>query len=131
MKQISRLLKRDGCALIRIPVASNYVWREFGTNWVQIDAPRHMFLHTRKSIDLLAEKSGLKCKDVVFDSTDFQFWGSKQYELDIPLMSNDSYYFNKNSTNFTKSQIKEYKRLTKTLNETGESDAACFYLYKP
>ena len=74
--KISKILSENGVCIIRIPVKTKYIWNCYSVNWVQIDAPRHFFLHTLKSFELLVEKSGLSIQDVIFDSTEFQFWGS-------------------------------------------------------
>ena len=41
---------------------------------VGLDAPRHLFLHTVESMRLLAEEAGFEIKDIVFESSEFQFW---------------------------------------------------------
>lgn len=130
LKELYRLLKSEGHILIRSPVAGSFAWREYGVNWVQLDAPRHFFLHTEKSINLLAEQTGFQVKDVVFDSTDFQFWGSEQYVKNIPYMDDRSYALNPGKSIFTKKQINIFKSKALELNKKQDGDSACFYLYK-
>jgi SAM-dependent methyltransferase len=84
---ISKLLFPDGTALIRIPLADSYAWEHYGENWVQLDPPRHLYLHSRDSLGLLAEKHGFTISNVVYDSAKFQFIGSELYLRDIPLNS--------------------------------------------
>lgn len=123
LKTIKEKLNPECYALIRIPVA-NYAWRKYGVNWVQLDAPRHLYLHTVKSMQIMAKEAGLEIVDIVFDSTSYQFIGSEgnvQKQLSdgkpgLPL----------NSIN--KRQIREFERRTNDLNMSGESDQACFYL---
>lgn len=117
--------------LIRIPVSGSYSWKEYGTNWVALDAPRHFHLHTPRSMKLLAEKTGFILNKIVFDSSEFQFIGSEQYKRDISLRDENSYYENPAKSVFTKRIIKQFRKRAKQLNRTGEGDAACFYLYKP
>jgi 2-polyprenyl-3-methyl-5-hydroxy-6-metoxy-1,4-benzoquinol methylase len=62
LKQIDKLLNPDGELLIRIPVSDSFAWRKYGVDWFQLDAPRHFFLHTTKSIALLAKNSGFVLK---------------------------------------------------------------------
>ena len=131
LNKLYLLLNPDKYLLIRIPVAGSYSWRKYGVNWVALDAPRHFFLHTKKSIKILAEKVGFKLVDIIFDSTDYQFWGSEQYLNDIPLRDSRSYYENPNSSIFSKKQIKEFKAKAIELNKNNDGDCACFYLYKP
>jgi SAM-dependent methyltransferase len=128
--KVSRILSDDGTCLIRMPVKTDYIWNRYGVNWVQIDAPRHFFLHTLKSIRLLAEKAGLVIKDVAFDSTEFQFWGSEQYKRDVPLKAENSYSVNPKKSAFTTKQIKEFGKMAKRLNKNNQGDQAEFYLMK-
>lgn len=130
MGKIRRLLKDNAFALIRIPVAGSYSQKEYGVNWVGMDPPRHLFIHTKKSIEILAGKSGFELTDVCYDSSEFQFLASEQYKRGIPLRSENSFYDNPDKSIFTKEQIAEYRKKAEELNKKGEGDAACFYLKK-
>jgi ubiquinone/menaquinone biosynthesis C-methylase UbiE len=130
-KQLYRILKPNRYIVIRIPVASSFAWKKYGVNWVQLDPPRHFFLHTIKSIQILAGKVGFQVVDVVFDSTDFQFWASEQYLKDIPLTDISSYMLNPNKSIFSEEDIKLFKTQASELNKKSSGDQACFYLYKP
>jgi SAM-dependent methyltransferase len=130
LQDIHRLLNKGRFALLRLPVAQSYAWRVYGTDWVQLDAPRHLFLHTEKSIRLLAQRAGFEVTSVVYDSTDFQFWGSEQYKRDIPLRAKESYRENPGRSIFTKVELRTFRAKAKVLNEKGEGDQACFYLRK-
>jgi len=89
--KVCKILSNSGICLIRMPIKTEYIWNRYGINWVQIDAPRHFFIHTLRSFKLLTENSGLIIQEVIFDSTEFQFWGSEQYKRGIPLNSENSY----------------------------------------
>jgi 2-polyprenyl-3-methyl-5-hydroxy-6-metoxy-1,4-benzoquinol methylase len=125
---ISRILSHDGFVSIRIPIAS-FAWQHYGVNWVQIDAPRHVYLHTIESMNILAMKTGFEIVSSYFDSTEFQFWGSEQYAEGIALTSEKSYLLDKSNI-FTKIQIKEYSDKAQELNEKAAGDQACFILKK-
>lgn len=84
-RDLARLTSPDGTILIRIPDVDCTARRAYGTDWVQLDAPRHLFVHTRDSMSRVAELAGLRIERVVYDLTGFQFWGSEQYRRDIPL----------------------------------------------
>ena len=126
--KVSKILSGKGVCLIRMPVKTEYIWNRYGVNWVQIDAPRHFFIHTIKSSELLAKKSGLIIQDVVFDST--EFWGSEQYNRDIPLRAENSYSVNPKRSIFTKKQVMEYRRKAEGLNKNKQGDQAGFILRK-
>jgi SAM-dependent methyltransferase len=130
LKQLHNILKPNRFVLIRIPLASSFAWREYGVNWAQIDAPRHFFLHTLNSMNILASQAGFEIADVVFDSKEFQFWASEQYLRDIPLMDATSYCFNPEKSIFSQEQIAAFKAKARELNKMNDGDQACFYLYK-
>lgn len=126
----TELLARDGICLVSMPVKTDFIWTQYGVHWVQIDAPRHLFIHTLKSFDHLVRAAGLSIRDVVFDSTSFVFWGSEQVKRDIPLMSDNSYNRNPEASIFVPSQIEEFEGLAQELNSKKQGDQASFYLVR-
>ncbi|HEX7288183.1 MAG TPA: class I SAM-dependent methyltransferase, partial [Candidatus Angelobacter sp.] len=78
-------LAPEGQCLVRTPVAS-WAWKNYGMNWVQLDCPRHLSIHTSESMEQAARLAGLTVAKTVYDSSAFQFWGSELYRKDIPLM---------------------------------------------
>ena len=129
LKKVNSLLRQDCYALIRIPIKS-YAWERYQTNWAQIDAPRHVCLHTPLSIRLLASQAGFEVLDMVFDSDEFQFWASEQYAKDIPLIAGDSYAVNPAQSMFSEEDIKSFRKRAGELNRNCQGDQACVYLQK-
>ena len=70
-RQIARLLAPGGQCMIRVPVVDSFAWEEYRTDWVQLDAPRHFYLHTRKSMAYLAAEAGLAIVDCYCNSSRF------------------------------------------------------------
>lgn len=130
LQSVHRVLADGGMCLIRVPIASSYAWQAYGTNWVQLDAPRHFFLHTVESMRVAAAQAGLSLERVAYDSTEFQFWGSEQYVQDIPLESDRSYSHNPAKSPFSPEQIVAYRRRAQELNEQQLGDQGVFYLRK-
>lgn len=128
LRHLHALLEPGGHLLIRIPVASSHAYRHYGADWVQLDAPRHLFLHTEASIARLAADSGFAVAGVEHDSTDFQFWASEQYRKDIPLKSPQSHAVDPNGGLFSAETIAGYQAQAEELNRRGQGDSACFYL---
>ena len=128
--KVYNLLSEDGACLIRMPVKTDYIWNRYGINWIQIDAPRHFVLHTPNSFELLVKKSDLCIKEKIYDSTEFQFWGSEQYKENISLNEKNSYLINPEKSIFKKEKIQEYKNMAKELNENSQGDQAAFILEK-
>ena len=83
---IRRLLKPGGLCVISIPIVGSAQWRRFGTQWVQLDPPRHFFLHTPESLRMLAERNGMKVSYSIRESSAFQFWGTALVRSGIPII---------------------------------------------
>ncbi len=127
---VRRILSDDGLCLIRIPVANSYAWERYGIHWVQLDAPRHLFIHSVESVKILAAQAGLQIEEVVWDSTEFQFWGSEQYLRDIPYMDDASYAINPAKSIFSVEETENFRMKAKELNMLGRGDQAAFFLSK-
>ena len=127
MSAIRRLLSSGGTAIVRTPVADSTAWRLYGADWVQLDAPRHLFVHSRQSVSNLAERAGLEVSSVVYDSTAFQFWGSELYRSGVPLYA-DRPGGRLPGRRMSRSQMRRYEREARELNERQLGDQACFYL---
>lgn len=129
LQNVKTILDDNGTCLIRIPTVSSFAWRHYGVNWVQLDAPRHFFLHSVQSMAILANRAGFYIEHVAFDSDDLQFWGSELYIKDIPLV--DPYTQQPNKyTFFSGGQLKKYSAEAERLNATQDGDQAVFYLKK-
>ncbi len=117
---VRRLLTDDGTALIRIPVAGGYAWRKYGVHWAALDAPRHLFLHTVKSMQQLAEAAGLEIYDIVFDSGSFQFWASE-----LTAAGRGWQY---NAEEYPADHLTMLEAHAAELNKAHDGDQAAFYL---
>jgi SAM-dependent methyltransferase len=127
LKAVANLLADDGWCIVRVPVVSSFAWEQYGVQWVQLDAPRHLFLHSEESMRHLAGQSGLELAHIEYDSTAFQFWGSERYAKGIPLQGNRAV---PNDNLFSRSEMKSFKRKARQLNMDGAGDQAIFYLRK-
>lgn len=86
LRAAAHRLAPGGVCLIRMPVVPCYAWERYREHWVQLDAPRHLHVHSRRSLEILARRAGLRVTTVEHDSTSFQFWGSELYARDVPLI---------------------------------------------
>jgi len=125
LNTVFNLIESDGCCVIRIPVVPCYAWEHYGVNWVQLDAPRHFYLHSVKSMNILAAQAGLEVYKVVYDATSFQFIGSELYLKDMPLEESYS-----EKSLFSKKERRIFDKRTKELNKSKQGDQAIFYLRK-
>ena len=129
--KVSQLLSENGCCIIRLPVKGSLAWDQYGADWVQIDAPRHVFIPSKEAVGILARKAGLIVTNVTFDSTAFQFWGSEQYRMDIPLNSPASFSSSPGNSPFSRKRIREFAKKAEELNREGRGDQAIFTLKHP
>jgi SAM-dependent methyltransferase len=115
-------LTATGKILLRFPTAESDAWEIYRENWVGLDAPRHLFLHTRHSFDLLAKKSGLKVEQWFCDSTAFQFWVSELYRRGVPLCD-ASGSTTKPETFFTRAEIQAFNEKSRLANAVHRGDS--------
>jgi SAM-dependent methyltransferase len=130
LRSIRKVLKDNGCLMIRIPIIGE-AWDTYRENWVQLDAPRHLIIHSVQSLHILAEQTGFEVRKTIYDSTSFQFLGSELYQKGLPLFVKESNYepypFD---TLFLEKEIQEFENRAKELNMNHRGDSAAFYLYK-
>lgn len=120
MREIARVLAPGGWCLIRIPKLPNAAWTKYAEHWVQLDAPRHVIIHSERSLGLLAGEAGLRIVAAEDDSTEFQFTGSELYERDIPL--------DRLHHSWSRGQVRAFRREALRLNRAGRGDQAAYYL---
>lgn len=131
LRAVSGKINQGGIVMVRIPVVSSHAWRKYKEHWVQLDAPRHLFLHSPKSMKIIADGANLLIEDIQYDSNELQFWGSEQYVADIPLHDERSYRNGIEGSLFTEDDIQRFKKMAEELNAVQEGDQACFFLKKP
>ena len=124
------ILKENGVCLIRVPTVSSFAWRHYGVNWTQLDAPRHFYIHSVKSMSLLAKQAGFYLEKIVYDSEGFQFWGSELHSKGISLLDQHTGKTNPKAAIFSARELREYSAKAEKLNAADDGDQAAFYLRK-
>ena len=122
------VLAPRGRCVVRIPTVSSYAWRHYGVDWCALDAPRHLYLHSKHSIRLLAGACGFEVQDIDCDSTAFQFWGSEQYRRNIALMRSDCNDIVPAPGAFSQAELRDFSRRAGQLNRECEGDQIIVYL---
>jgi SAM-dependent methyltransferase len=120
----ARLLRPGGTCLVRVPVFGTYFWRRFGVNWVEIDAPRHLYLMAPETIGYLANETGFRVRKCYFDSAAWEVAGSLRYERGLPLRDDPQ----SSASPFTKSDLAPFQKQVEELNRLCTGGRACFYL---
>jgi len=120
------MLAPKGRILVRIPVAGSYAWRKYATNWVALDAPRHLVIPTRAAMQIVAERLKLQIVNSYSESDEFMIWGSEEYANGVPLSSPKSRSRKLFWRLFPDRKTLQMRELVGQLNGAGESDTACY-----
>jgi hypothetical protein len=128
LAKVRELAKPGGSILVRTPLADCSAREIYGADWVQLDAPRHLYVHTGKSVALLAGDVGLELRRTVYDSTGFQFWASEQYRRGLSLHMRPA--ATQPRCVYTPSELEAFEARAKELNRAGNGDQACFYFVR-
>lgn len=126
LRAVKARLKHEGCCLVRIPLVSSSVWDMYGTDWVELDAPRHLYLHSLTSIALLGKEAGFELVQTRWDSSAFEFYGSEQYRRDIPLTADNSYWKDPAQSDLTYREMATFSALAAKANQDGRGGRGCF-----
>lgn len=121
LRAARKRLAAGGICIVRIPLAT-WAWEHYGKDWVQLDAPRHLVIHTPRSFRLAAEAAGFEEMRVVFDSTDFQFRGSELYKRNFSLQDDRRHGL------FSRKELRGFFECAERLNSEQKGDQATFYL---
>ena len=128
LRALRRRVVPGGTVLVRIPVSDSLARRKYGVNWVQWDAPRHLYLHTAKSMRRLADDAGFDILEIAHDSSAQQFASSELYVRGVPYVEHGRYKPGNGPRAFSRGQWDAFEREAAELNRRGEGDSACFYL---
>jgi SAM-dependent methyltransferase len=121
MSRLRGLVAPGGCVLIRIPLADSYARRRYGVHWFAWDAPRHLFLHTVKSIHVLAEQAGFCVSKVHYDSWRQQFEAEARIRRGLSTRP-------MTTAEFSMKETEAMRRMVTDLNALRDGDQAAFFL---
>lgn len=123
-----RLLSDQGLCIVRIPMIPSYLWDKYGLDWMGLDAPRHLYLHTRESMRVLAREAGFEIEKIFFDMDEVTLIASEQYTMDIPMFDDRSFLVQPENSPISLEQANAFRRLAKELNESERADCAALLL---
>lgn len=124
------LTRPGGRMLIRIPTIDCDAFEKYGGDWVQIDPPRHFFLHSRKSIRHLVERAGFKLVELYDDSHAYQFWGSELARRGVPIMDGNG-VLTKSGDHFGAEEFRSFGVEARKLNKAGRGDSIAVIAERP
>lgn len=121
-------LAPGGRILVRMPTVSGEAYETYGTDFFQLDAPRHLSIASRAGVDALAERVGLRVVAARDDSTSAQFWASEQVRRGIALMAPDSHMISEERSVFTRAEIDRWAQRARELNDAARGDQVAWVL---
>lgn len=121
MADAARLLASNGSLVIRIPLKGGYLWEHYGSDWVQLDAPRHFTLFTKEAFIAAARRLQLSPQYISFDAQAFSIRGSEAIRRGRSIWDLDAFSSEENAA---------FELRIGELNRAGLSDQACFILIR-
>jgi len=74
LAQISQVFPITTKIIIEVPNADSWLFKIMGKGWPHLDAPRHIFLPSKRGIELIAQKNGMKVSQL--RNRDYGAWGA-------------------------------------------------------
>ena len=127
VREAAALLGPGGGLLLRTPLAGGYAWRTYGSNWIQLDPPRHRCILTRDAVELVLERFGLRILRWEYDSTAFQFWGSEMARRGLPVARQRPTDAQPWKGVFTPGEVRKMERRAAELNREADGDQVCVW----
>lgn len=127
MRSIERLLAPNGFAVIGIPIFSEYFYSNYGNAWFNFDPPRHFFMHSRHSFEMLCSQAGLKVKKYQYESDAGSILASRLNQMEPDLRKRAEIVL---KNQFDPAEKNESEALARQLNSEEKSDRAVFFLVR-
>ncbi|MEZ6127604.1 MAG: class I SAM-dependent methyltransferase [Planctomycetaceae bacterium] len=128
LSQVRRLLAPCGVCLVRLPIVSRGPWRMYGTNWVEIDAPRHFLLHSELSLKIAAEAAAFSIQHIQYESEPFSYAASELYRRNLSLYDSERKGHRDLSSVFSETELADFDCLSRSHLIPGWAGRAAFFL---
>jgi SAM-dependent methyltransferase len=122
------LLLPGGCILVRTPMADGWLWRTYGTSWVELDAPRHTVVFSHAGLARLADRAGFDVVATTWESGHWELIASEQYRRDIGMYEPASWFVDPDHADFDAAAIEGYRAEARRLNAAGDAGRAAIWL---
>lgn len=136
LKKTASLLTKNGICLIRLPNVESWAFRFFKENWSGIHPPYHLFLPSRKGMEILCQASGFKITDTRWEQLVESLLRSFCYSMDFAshdefgtrTLLEDRPLGNRKIPFFTDQELNFWKAKSQQLLRDKLSDYTSFYL---
>lgn len=126
-ESLYRLLTPRGNIYIDVPIIPNIGFEMFGVYWFQLDAPRHIVLHSRKSMHAIAKVHGFNVINEIWNSNRSQITRSFLYAKGIPFVEQTDEVVHQY---FSTEQLAEIEAKAEQMNNEKYGDHVRFILAK-
>jgi len=121
LTQARERLAAGGQVLVCIPTVDSIAFETYGHHWGQLDAPRHLYLHSRRSIAQVAHAAGFTVATVYCNSQPMQFWASEMHKDGHALNAPEQAGYKRMRRRF-------FSELAEWVNEAGRGDQIVLHL---
>ena len=81
LTECERILRKDGKIFVNVPNSSSLNYHLFSSNWVSLDAPRHLYTFSNKTLSMYGKKCGLLINKINYKSEPFTILSSIIYAV--------------------------------------------------
>ena len=128
LRSARRLIHDAGRVQVRTPVMGTGLWRRYGTDWVEIDAPRHLAVFSLDGFRRLVASTGFEIERIGWESAEWEFMASEQYQRGIALHGPSSQVDNPSLGRFDAATLEGFRAEARRLNGAGDGGRASFWL---
>lgn len=121
LAEARKRLAAGGQVLVCIPTVDSIAFETYGHHWGQLDAPRHLYLHSHRSIEQLAQAAGFTVAALYCNSQPMQFWASE--------MHRDGHALNASvQGRYKRMRRRFFSELAEWVNDAGRGDQIVLHL---
>jgi SAM-dependent methyltransferase len=126
LQAAARLLRPGGQVVVRTPIIGTALWERYGTDWWELDPPRHLFVFSAPALVAMAEAAGLELEETVQETHPKEFIGSEQYRRDLAMFEPGSWFADQASSWVGRDELARFAQDARQANESGRAGRACF-----
>jgi len=96
LRELRRILKPGGTLILGVPQSRNVLYWLFGTHWLQLDVPRHLFIPSTANLAALARREGFTVKRVRYNSIPdgirgtLHYWRTRKSKVYLSQVAKDN-----------------------------------------
>ncbi len=125
LQKVRDLLRPGGLCIIKAPLFPNHVFKAYESFWYEIDAPRHLYIPSQKSIAYLASQCGMVVASCVQVGNALAYPVSRMYQMGVPYFIDRA---NSATGLFTPQQLQDMATLNIISLMTNNAEHATFTL---